>query len=307
MKELQLKKSNLEFINLLKKVDKFDKFSDQDIQAVLNVGKFREYEENETVIQDGDVDTWVYLLLKGMLAIEKDNQHIGTLRRCGDMFGEMGAIDGSPRSATIVAKSKVLLLSFDSSVIEASLESGQLNFCYLVYRLFSEFLATRLRNTTEEMVKLKKENVALQEKMQQLARSRQLDPQGTVMPLAGKSILVVDAVETTRNILRSIMRDLKFKDVIAADTVKGTLKILSEEASIDMIVSDLQLGNKTGLDLLKEVRSAEKFSKIPFILLVNNSDTDKIALAVSLGANGCLTKPVNANMLHEKIMAAMNL
>lgn len=311
MRELHLKKSNLEFINLLKRVDKFNHFEEQDIQSFLDVGKFREYDEDEVIIKTGDLDSWVYLLLKGVLVIEKDNHHIGTLRRCGDMFGEMGAIDGSPRSATIRAKTKTLLLSFDSSVIEQSLQSGKLNFCYLVYRLFSEFLAVRLRNTTEEVVHLKKKNIDLKNKLNCLA-SKSSDTQipfyeDTII-LGQKRILIVDAVEATRKILRSIMRELKFKDVFVSDSVSGALRILQEEEDpVDIIVSDWQLASRTGLDLLKEVRSNEKLSQTPFILLVNESEADKVDIAVSLNVNEYLVKPVNVNMIHEKIKAVMSL
>jgi CheY-like chemotaxis protein len=311
MREIQLKKSNLEFINLLKKVDKFVHFSDEDIQSFLDAGTFREYAENEIVIKDGALDNWVYLLLNGTLIIEKDGHHLGTLKRCGDMFGEMGAIDGSPRSATIRVTSKTLLLTFDSSIIEQSLRSGKLNFCYLVYRLFSEFLAARLRNTTEEVVKLKNENINVQNKLNHLI-SKSSDRQNVLFYedsifLDGKRILIVDAVEATRKILKSIMRDLKFKDVFVSGSVKGALKILGEEDQIDIIVSDWQLTNMTGLDLLREVRIDEKFKKIPFILLVNESAADNIETAISLDVNECLMKPFNVNTLHEKIKTVMKL
>ena len=139
MRDIQLKSSTSDFTNLLKKIDKFKHFSDQDLNIIVHIGKFREYETDEIIIHDGEIDSLVYFLIKGSLIIEKGDHQVGSLKRCGDMFGEMGAIDGSPRSATIRAQSKSMLLSFDASIINKSITSGKLHFCYILYRFFSVY------------------------------------------------------------------------------------------------------------------------------------------------------------------------
>ena len=106
----------------------------------------------------GDYDCWMYILLKGSVNIVKDDKIIRKLQRNGDIFGEMGIIDGSPRSASIVAAKECLVLGIDGSIIDRCLNDNNVVFCYTIYRIFSEVLAARLRDTTTENTKLRDEN-----------------------------------------------------------------------------------------------------------------------------------------------------
>ena len=307
MKELKIKNSNFDVIDLLKKIEKFKNFSDQEIHDCVDIGIFREYDPGEIIIEDGAIDSWVYLLLKGSLSIEKDNQHLGTIRRCGDIFGEMGVIDGSPRSATIRALSKTVLLCIESLIIEKSLKEGKTNLCYLIFRIFAEVLAVRLRNTTDEVVQLKIENIELKNKLNKLSKStykNKLD-NNLEVSLENKNVLIVDAVESTRKILRSIVRDLKFKDIIEAENVSIAMQILGA-GSIDIVISDSNLHNFSIIELLQKVRGDERFNKIPFIVLLNESDIDKVNAAITSDAYEKIVKPFNANKIHAKIKSVLS-
>lgn len=70
------------------------------------------------------------------------------------MFGEMGIIDGSPRSATIRATASSLVLGLDASFLDQKQKTSDLGFCYIVYRLFAEVLAARLRESNDENLRL---------------------------------------------------------------------------------------------------------------------------------------------------------
>ena len=157
MRQISFDKDNIEIINLFRKIDRFKELSDHDLNAFIASGKLRKYEPDEIIIKEGDYDCWVYFLISGELNIIKDDYPVGTLRRSGDIFGEIGVIDGSPRSATIRTKTNVLTLGIDASVIDQKLKSREMNFCYIVYRIFAEVLAIRLRNTTDECIALKKQ------------------------------------------------------------------------------------------------------------------------------------------------------
>lgn len=305
MKELQLKNSNFDVIGLLKKIEKFKHFSDQEIHDCVNVGIFREYEPGETIIKDGDLDRWVYMLLKGILSIEKGDQSLGALQRCGDVFGEMGVIDGSPRSATIRAQSKTVLLCLEASIIEKSLAKGKSNFCYLIFRIFAEVLAVRLRNTTDEVVKLKKENIELKKKLTKVPAPT-IKPHGKMkVSIENKKILIVDNNESTRKILRSIVRDLKFKDVIEAENVSDAMQRIHTE-SIDIIVSDSNLPKFSVIDLLQKVRDDNTYDKVPFIILLNGSELNKVKSTITSDRYNTIIKPFNANTIHDGIRSAMN-
>ena len=156
MREISFDDENLQVIGLMREIDKFDLLSEQDLRGFIKAGKFLEYETGEVVIREGEYDCFIYFLITGQLEITKAGKHVGHLQRNGDMFGEMGVIDGSPRSATIKAKSKCLVLGIDGAVIDHKLKASEMSFCYIIYRLFAEVLAVRLRETTEENTQLRK-------------------------------------------------------------------------------------------------------------------------------------------------------
>lgn len=307
MREIQLKSSISDFTGLLKKIDKFKHFSDQDLNAIVDEGKFREYEANEVIIKDGDIESLVYLLIKGTLIIEKGDQQVGTLKRCGDMFGEMGVIDGSPRSATIRAQSKSLLLSFDASIIDKSITDGKVEFCYMLYRFFSEILAVRLRNTTEEVVTLKKKISNLEKSIQNLNHNRSVSNKNisyiaSNLEVNTKNILILDKTQATRKIIKSIVKELKFNEVIETEKIDEATKIVNT-GTIDIIISEWSLENLNGFDFFKKVRSGDVSKETPFILLLNESERSMIETYKLSDNPEMITRPFTANDIIEKIVS----
>lgn len=155
MREISFLEENMSIIHLMKKLPKFDLLADSELREFYKAGRFREYAPGEVLIQEGDYDCWVYFLIAGELELSKGGKRVGYLKRNGDMFGEMGVIDGSPRSATIRALSKCIVMGIDASLIDQSLKANKTSFCYVIYRLFAEVLAMRLRDTTQENVALR--------------------------------------------------------------------------------------------------------------------------------------------------------
>lgn len=160
MKETTYIGENTSVIALLKKIDKFSVFSEEDINSFLKLSKIKEYEVGEVVIKEDTIDYWIYFLLSGSLDIIKNGKKISQLARCGDLFGEMGVIDGSARSATIQAATKSLVIAIDGAIVDRQLHNNEISFCYIIYRIFAEALAVRLRDTTAEYSALK-EKIAM--------------------------------------------------------------------------------------------------------------------------------------------------
>ena len=170
MKESPYIGENKRLIILLKKIDRFKLFSDEDIRMFLELAKLKEYDAGEIIMEEGEADTWIYFLIGGSIEIVKDHKVIGQLRRTGEVFGEMGVIDGSPRSATVRASDeKAIVLGVDASMVDRRLRAKDISFAYTMYRLFAEILAVRLRHTTEENVRLLKENNSLKSRLAKIA------------------------------------------------------------------------------------------------------------------------------------------
>ena len=155
MKETDYLLGNEKIIDDLKKMPIFRPFTQSDLQTLLNMSKLRTYKSGETIIQEGNIDSWVYFLIYGKVKIVKKNKEVTILQRKGDIFGEMRFIDSSPRSASAYADGDVACIAVDTEYVEKLTGNDKVAFGYIMYRVFSEILANRLRSLTRELITLK--------------------------------------------------------------------------------------------------------------------------------------------------------
>ena len=121
-----------------------------------------------------------------------------------------------------------------------------------------------------------------------------------MIPKALKILLVEDAL-VMRKIELKALKSLGFEDVLeAGDGDEAILKLESEEG-IDLVISDWNMPNKGGYELLLWIRAHEKFQKLPFIMATGEGDMKQQKKAVDAGVNGFIAKPFNANELKKKI------
>jgi two-component system chemotaxis response regulator CheY len=113
-------------------------------------------------------------------------------------------------------------------------------------------------------------------------------------------ILIVDDFSTMRRIIKNLLRDLGFNNTQEADDGLTALPML-QNGSFDFLVSDWNMPGMTGIDLLKAVRSDEKLSKLPVLLVTAESKREQIIEAAQAGVNGYVVKPFTATTLEEKI------
>ncbi|NVK42657.1 MAG: chemotaxis response regulator CheY [Oceanospirillaceae bacterium] len=113
-------------------------------------------------------------------------------------------------------------------------------------------------------------------------------------------ILVVDDFSTMRRIIKNLLRDLGFSNVIEADDGKTALPIL-KQGSVDFLVTDWNMPGMTGIDLLKEVRKDPNLAAIPVLMVTAEAKREQIIVAAQAGVNGYIVKPFTAAVLKEKI------
>lgn len=150
-------KDNDEIIQKIKKIPTLDLFTDKDLRGIVQLSKIRKYKPGELILAEGSYDNWIYFVVSGKVKIVKQDRELSVLKRRGDVFGEMGIIDGSARSASVYAVDEVMCLAADVSYIDRLVGNDKLAFCYILYRVFSQILANRLRYTTDELIRLKEE------------------------------------------------------------------------------------------------------------------------------------------------------
>ena len=113
-------------------------------------------------------------------------------------------------------------------------------------------------------------------------------------------ILVVDDFATMRRIVKNILKQLGFENIVEADDGKAALRVL-ESQHIDFIVSDWNMPNMNGLEFLKAVRANEKFKDIPFLMVTAEALKENIVEAVKAGVSNYIVKPFTAETLKGKI------
>jgi two-component system, chemotaxis family, chemotaxis protein CheY len=113
-------------------------------------------------------------------------------------------------------------------------------------------------------------------------------------------VLIVDDFATMRRIVKNILVQLGYKNIVEADDGTTAINVLKGE-KIDMIISDWNMPKMTGLDLLKHVRADPKLAHIPFIMVTAEAQQDNIILAVKAKVSQYIVKPFTAETLGEKI------
>jgi two-component system chemotaxis response regulator CheY len=117
-------------------------------------------------------------------------------------------------------------------------------------------------------------------------------------------ILIVDDMLTMRKLVGKACKDIGFTDIIeAADGIQGWSKIAESTPPVGLVISDWNMPNCTGLDLLKRVRSDSRFGKLPFLMVTAEAEQHQIMEAVKAGVSNYVIKPFTADSLKEKIEA----
>jgi len=128
------------------------------IKNILRVSRLRKFENGELITREGQHDTWVYLLFSGAVRIVKNGRELNRLDEVGATFGEIAALDGKPRSASAEAMGETVCLAIDTSFMNESEEPlEQALFVTMLYKLFSEVLAGRLRKKDDQLEKVQQE------------------------------------------------------------------------------------------------------------------------------------------------------
>ncbi len=113
-------------------------------------------------------------------------------------------------------------------------------------------------------------------------------------------VLVVDDFSTMRRIIKNILRQIGFNDIVEADDGQNAWEVLNRD-KIDFIISDWNMPNMTGIELLRKVRGSEEFSDLPFLMVTAEAQQENIIEAVQAKVSNYIVKPFTAETLQQKI------
>jgi two-component system, chemotaxis family, chemotaxis protein CheY len=117
-------------------------------------------------------------------------------------------------------------------------------------------------------------------------------------------ILIVDDFATMRKVIRNLLKQIGYENIAEAEDGVAALRVLKAQ-KIDFVVSDWNMPNMTGLDLLKAVRADAELSAIPFLMVTAEALQDNVVAAVLAGVSIYIVKPFTAETLNGKIQKIM--
>jgi len=113
-------------------------------------------------------------------------------------------------------------------------------------------------------------------------------------------ILTVDDSKVIRDLVKTVLVENGHDVVTANDGVEGLAATRNEQ--FDMILSDINMPNMTGISMVSKVRRLEGYEYTPIVMLTTESSNFKKDKAKKMGATGWLQKPFDP----ERLMKAVN-
>lgn len=113
--------------------------------------------------------------------------------------------------------------------------------------------------------------------------------------------LVVDDSVTMRRIVANSLRNLGYEDFVEAGDGKEALTKLASDETINFVITDWNMPVLSGLELIKAIRSDDKFSKIPVLMVTTRGVKEDIIEALNAKVNNYIVKPFTPQVLKEKI------
>jgi len=112
--------------------------------------------------------------------------------------------------------------------------------------------------------------------------------------------LIVDDFPTMRRIVRNLLKELGYVNADEAEDGQAGLNKL-REGRFDFVISDWNMPNMDGLQMLQSIRADPALSKLPVLMVTAEAKKENIIAAAQAGANGYVVKPFTAATLEEKL------
>lgn len=150
-------KNNFEIIRYLKEnTILFKEVSDDLIIQLVPLSLVEKYQKGDEILKEHSINKKVFFLMDGTIGVYKEGDHVLSLKRRGDVFGEMSLISRKPCSATVIAETDVSAFSIrirdigeQTTIIDNTLKD-------ILYKLYAVILADKLAMTTEQAIGLEK-------------------------------------------------------------------------------------------------------------------------------------------------------
>ena len=116
--------------------------------------------------------------------------------------------------------------------------------------------------------------------------------------------VVVDDSKDVRMILARSLKELGFEVLEAANGREALAVIEPQKNAVTLVLTDWNMPEVNGLDLLKRLRAKPEHSSLVVIMVTTETEPDQMASALEAGANEYIMKPFTKDILVEKLLLA---
>ena len=114
-------------------------------------------------------------------------------------------------------------------------------------------------------------------------------------------LLVVDDSSTMRRIIKNTLQRLGFDDVLEAEHGVEAWQIMERTPDINVLITDWNMPEMNGLELVRKVRAEKKYENIPIIMVTTEGGKAEVITALKAGVNNYIVKPFTPQVLKEKL------
>lgn len=133
-------------------------FNDEQIDDVLDSSNYVQCEPGDVVIDEGAIDSRIYILLSGSVEVRKAGKTLATISRPGEVFGELAVVNEDRRSASVVAKTQVVCLAVDQKFLQDIKPREEYPAFYAaLFEFIARVTASRLEATTRKLAAVERE------------------------------------------------------------------------------------------------------------------------------------------------------
>jgi two-component system chemotaxis response regulator CheY len=118
----------------------------------------------------------------------------------------------------------------------------------------------------------------------------------------GIKVLVADDFATMRKIVRNILKQIGFEDIIEVEDGNAAFQVLKTE-KIGLVVTDWNMPNLSGIELVQKMRENSATATVPVLMVTAEGLKENVITAIKAGVNNYVVKPFTAETLQEKIEA----
>ena len=122
------------------------------------------------------------------------------------------------------------------------------------------------------------------------------------MKADGKSVLFVEDSPTMRRIIANSLQKIGFSEILEAEHGVDALEKIAGRM-VDLVVTDWNMPEMNGAELVKELRSKTEFDNVPIVMITTRGMKDDVMTAMKLGVNAYVIKPFTPDILKQKLDA----